>query len=338
MAVEKTTPGILLANLGSPSSPDEGAVREFLDEFLMDGFVIDSPWLVRRLVVSLILRNRPKESAAAYRSIWRSEEPGSPLLHYTEELAASVRSRYDGPVAVAMRYGKPAFEEVLDQLGGDVLLVPLYPQHADSTRTTTIEHLANHNGSKRRIRVMRPFFDDPVYVEALTNHLIENLPAAAEHVLFSYHSLPERHVKKADPTRSHCLARPDCCETESPAHATCYRYQCLATSRYLSAAVDRPTTTSFQSRLGRLPWLTPYTANELTRLAESGVRNLAVYCPSFIADNLETLEEIEIQGTEAFRAAGGENLHLVPCLNASPTLAGAIAGWATNPDQYFEDL
>ncbi len=337
MASETTNPGILLANLGSPSSPDEGAVREFLDEFLMDGFVIDSPWLVRRLVVSLILRNRPKESAAAYRSIWRSEEPGSPLLHYTEELAASVRERYDGQVAIAMRYGQPAFVDALGELGDDILVVPLYPQHADSTRTTTIEHV-ERAGSNRRIRVMRPFFDDPAYVDALTNHLIEHLPAQAEHVLFSYHSLPERHVRKADPTRSHCLANPDCCETASPAHATCYRHQCLATSRFLKEAVDRPTSTSFQSRLGRLPWLTPYTANELTRLAETGIKELAVFCPSFIADNLETLEEIEIQGTEAFRAAGGKNLYLVPCLNASPALAATIVGWATSPDQYFDDL
>lgn len=338
MAGEKTKPGILLANLGSPSSPEEGPVREFLNEFLMDPFVIDSPWLVRRLVVSLILRNRPKESAAAYRSIWRDVEPGSPLLHYTQELADSVSARYDGPVEIAMRYGEPRFDAALDRLGDDILVIPLYPQHADSTRTTTIEHLGRHASSGRRIRVMRPFFDDPAYVAALTNHLVEHLPADAEHVLFSYHSLPERHVKKADPTKSHCLANPDCCTTPSPAHATCYRHQCLATSQVLSDAIDRKTTTSFQSRLGRLPWLTPYTANELVRLAESGVKELAVFCPSFIADNLETLEEIEMQGTEAFCGAGGRHLHLVPCLNASPALAGAIVDWATAPDQYFDEL
>ena len=337
LSTANTKPAILLANLGSPSAPDEAAVREFLNEFLMDPYVIDSPKLIRRLVVSMILRGRPRESAAAYRSIWRNDEPGSPLRFHTEQLADAVAARYDGPVAVAMRYGEPRFEAAFADLGDDVLVIPLYPQHADSTRTTTIEHLRPF-AERRRLRVIRPFFDDPTYLDALSGHLQANLPAEADHVLFSYHSLPERHLKKADPTQRHCLASADCCEGTSPAHATCYRYQCLATSKVLAAAIDTPTSTSFQSRLGRLPWLTPYTVNELERLATSGVEDLAVFCPAFIADNLETLEEIEIQGQATFRAAGGRNLHLIPCLNSSPALADTITVWAAAPEQHFDEL
>lgn len=333
------TRGILLANLGSPAAPERDAVRRYLNEFLMDRHVIDAPWPVRRMVVSLILRQRPEASARAYRAIWRDEEPGSPLLHWSERLADALRQRVNVPVALGMRYGTPSLENALKALRAasvdEVLLVPLYPQHADATRTTTIEHTRAHaSGSK--LLTLPPFYDRPEYVQAMRHLLSQELPKDADHLLFSYHGLPERQVRKADPTGSHCLQRPDCCEVRSPAHAACYRHQCLATTKSLAAGLTVPHSTSFQSRLGRLRWLTPYTEEHLGELAKGGVRHLAVASPSFVADNLETLEELGMKGEAAFRKAGGHRLTLIPCLNDRSDWADALATWTTLPSEELD--
>ena len=305
----------------------------------MDRHVIDVPWPVRRMVVSLILRQRPEASARAYRAIWRDEEPGSPLLHWSERLADALQQRVNIPVALGMRYGAPSLEDAVRALTAasvnEILLVPLYPQHADATRTTTIEQTrALASGS--RLLTLPPFHDRPEYLQAMRHLLSQELPKDADHLLFSYHGLPERQIRKADPTGSHCLQRPDCCEVPSPAHAACYRHQCLATTRQLAADLTIPHSTSFQSRLGRLRWLTPYTEEHLGQLAARGVQHLAVACPSFVADNLETLEEVGVRGEATFREAGGHRLTLIPCLNDRADWVDALAKWAALPSGELE--
>jgi len=334
--VSAATYGILLVNLGSPASTSITDVRRYLGEFLMDPYVIDSPWLVRALVVNaFILPFRPQRTAAAYQRIW--EDSGSPLLRHSRALRDAVAARCDAPIELAMRYGEPRLETAIERLlarGVDeILLLALYPQHADSTRTTTIEavraHLARHNAAVR-LRVLPPFFDDPGYIGALAALVDRHMPADSELLLFSYHGLPERHITRADPTGTHCLRSADCCERASPAHATCYRHQAFETSRCVASALRLAPTrwrVSFQSRLGRLPWLAPYTDRVLDELPGEGITRLTVVCPSFVADNLETLEEIGMAGVERFRAAGGESLTLVPCLNDEADWVETVAAW-----------
>ncbi len=322
------TRGILLANLGSPAGCDTASVRRYLDEFLMDPYVMDVPWPIRRLIVSgFILPTRPKRSAQAYRAIWRDSEPGSPLIHFTEALARRVRGLTMHPVAVGMRYGSPSLAAGLAALGAvdEVFLVPMYPQHADATRTTTIEHVRSL--TDRPVRVMPPFFADPAFLDATAARVRESMEPG-DHVLFSYHGLPERHLTRADPTGSHCLQSADCCEKPSAAHGTCYRHQCRETTRALVTrlGIERYSI-SFQSRLGRLPWLRPYTDEVLAELPAQGVRHLTVAGPAFTADNLETLEEIGMRGRETFLGAGGKAFRLAPCVNDDVAWARAVAGW-----------
>ncbi len=341
--------GILLVNLGSPASTSIADVRRYLREFLMDPYVIDSPWPIRKLIVSgFILPFRPKRTAQAYQRIWQStagEQNGSPLLLHSEVMRTALAERIDLPVELAMRYGQPDIDTALTKLlatgVGEILLITLYPHHADSTRTTTIEAVQRNlarRGAHVHLRVMPPFFDDPNYLAALTDSIGSAMNADSQLLLFSYHGLPEQHVIKADPTGNHCLQSPDCCETPSPAHATCYRHQVFETSRRVAAQLGLTTDqwrVSFQSRLGRLPWLTPYTDLTLDSLPREGVKRVTVVCPAFVADNLETLEEIGMAGRERFLQAGGESLTLVPCLNDAPAWIDTVAGWCAAPDETF---
>lgn len=330
--------GILLLNLGSPASPSVADVRRYLGDFLMDRYVLDVPWVLRRAIVSLaILPFRPRRSAEAYASIWQAE--GSPLLINSRALARALADALasDGapaPVELAMRYGAPSIGGALAALRSagvrEVLLVPLYPQYAESTQRTSIEATRAAiaaQGNFASMQVLPAFHADAGFLDALATRA-QPAVATADHVLFTYHGLPERHLQRADPTGAHCLARGDCCEVASAAHATCYRQHCRATTRGLVARLGLAAdayTESFQSRLGRLPWLRPYTDEVLRELPARGVRRLAVLCPAFVADNLETLEEIGIRGRETFIAAGGESLALVPCLNDDPGWVAALA-------------
>jgi ferrochelatase len=330
--------GVLLVNLGSPASTSVQDVRRYLREFLMDPYVIDLPWLLRSIVVSgFILPFRPQRTAHAYQRIW--EPAGSPLLHHCEGLRAALALRCGLPVELAMRYGEPRIGDALRRLlaaGVDeVLLVALYPHHADSTRTTTIEAVRDQLTRLKpsvRLHVLPPFFDDPGYVGALAGSIERHMPDDSQLLLFSFHGLPERHLIKADPTGSHCLQRPDCCERPSPAHATCYRHQVFTTSKRVASQLQLQPSQwriSFQSRLGRLPWLSPYTDHVLDALPREGITRVTVVCPAFVADNLETLEEIAIAGTARFRAAGGAALTLVPCLNADAEWVDVLTRWCT---------
>lgn len=331
-----TDHALLLVNLGSPASTSVADVRRYLNQFLMDPYVIDLPWPVRRLLVSLILIKRPEQSAHAYASIWWDE--GSPLVVLTRRLQAAITPHWPhGPVEIAMRYGQPALPEVLERLAAQgvrkVTLAPLYPQFADSTVTTVVE-LARQTVADRQLpfdmRVLQPFYDEPEYINALVTSARPYLEREYDHILLSFHGLPERHLKKLDPTGSHCFQSANCCEKAcAQVRKVCYRSQCLASAAAFARAAGIPDgkwSASFQSRLGRAKWIEPYTETRLDELAKAGVKKLLVMCPAFVADCIETLEEIGDRGKEQFIEAGGEELVLVPCLNDHPQWAQVLAG------------
>jgi ferrochelatase len=330
---------VLLTNLGSPDRPDIPSVRKYLNQFLMDPYVIQLPWLLRRLIVGLfVLPFRPKASAHAYQSVWW--EDGSPLIVLSQRLLEAVRKKTNVPVAMAMRYGRQGIEEQLMQLGkidgiDEILLIPLYPHYADSTVTTTVEKakdvIARHKLNVK-LNVLQPFYEEQNYIDALVASSAPwiNEDHDFDHVLFSYHGLPELHLAKADPTGNHCLQKTDCCQVASPAHATCYRHQIFRTTEcFVQKAGLNPEqfTVSFQSRLGKAKWLEPSTVQTLENLAQNGVKKLLVICPAFVTDCLETLEEIALQGSEIFVQAGGESFTLIPCLNDHEKWVSVVSGW-----------
>ncbi len=316
--------GILLVNLGSPDSPSVSDVRRYLRQFLMDGFVLDVPVPLRWLIVNLaILPTRPKQSAHAYQSVWTDE--GSPLVVMSRRYRDAIADKLAGtPVELGMRYGNPSIAssvQALSDLGvTHFVLVPLYPHYAMSTVTTVQAEFKRVQPAGTTCRVVNPFYADDRYIQALASSMAAAV-SEADHVLFSYHGVPERHLRKTDPTMTHCLNQADCCACASPAHATCYRHQVFETTRRVSAALGLPKdryTVAFQSRLGRDPWLTPFADDTIVALAGAGIKKLAVVCPAFVADCLETIEEIGMSGKAAFLAAGGESFTLIDCLNVHP--------------------
>jgi len=325
--------GVLLVNLGSPDSPSVPDVRRYLREFLMDGRVLDVNWLTRFCVVHFaILPRRPKHSAEAYQKIW--SPAGSPLVVTSQNVQARLQPRVAVPVELAMRYQHPSIPQAVSRLADkgvdEVLLIPLFPHYAMSSYETAVERVkevARALAPQMRVQVQPPFYADADYIAALVASAQEHLGRPYDHLLFSFHGIPERQVRKSDPTGAHCLAAPDCCKTPSPAHATCYRAQCFKTTAEFVRTAGVPEgkySVAFQSRLGRTPWLTPYTDYELPRLAQTGVRKLLVICPSFVADCLETIEEIGLRGRESFLSAGGTEFALIPCLNEHPLWLEAL--------------
>ena len=326
---------LLLVNLGSPASTSVADVRRYLNQFLMDPYVIDLPWPLRRLLVSLILIKRPEQSAHAYASIWWDE--GSPLVVLSRRLQQAMTAQWHhGPVELAMRYGEPSIESALVRLAAQghkrITLAPLYPQFADSTTTTVIEEAKRVLREKNldvQLSVLQPFYDQPEYLDALVASAKPYLLQDYDHLLLSFHGLPERHLTKIDPTGHHCLRGENCCLNASPAVLmTCYRAQCLRTASEFAKRLGLPEgnwSVSFQSRLGRAKWIEPYTEARLDELGKSGVKKVLVMCPAFVADCIETLEEIGDRGLEQFREAGGEELVLVPCLNDDPQWAKALS-------------
>ncbi len=326
---------VLLLNLGSPDSPKTGDVRAYLREFLSDPRVLDASPLVRALVLNLfILPFRPRRSAAAYASIWT--EAGSPLVVTSRRQKELLQAQVDVPVHLAMRYGKPgvagAIRDIAASGAGELFLVPLYPHYAMSSYETAVvqavEEVARQKPSLR-VTLMQPYYDDPDYIAALADAAAPFAAQVYDKLVFSFHGVPERHLRKSDPSHAHCLTVPDCCHSAHPAHATCYRHQCVRTMELLTARLGVPrekTVLAFQSRLGRDPWLTPQTDRTVERLAHEGCKRLLVICPSFVTDCLETLEEVAIGCKETFIEAGGESLRLVPCLNENPLWIRFLAG------------
>ncbi|QNJ97411.1 ferrochelatase [Constantimarinum furrinae] len=328
--------GVLLVNLGSPDSTDTKDVKRYLDEFLMDPRVIDVPrWARILLVRGIILNTRPKQSAAAYKRIWWDE--GSPLIVISRRLQKKVQDNVTLPVALAMRYGsltlKKGLQELRDQGVDDVLVVPLYPQFAMATTETInvkVEELRKEFFPTMEITSLPAFYNQPEYIKILSKSISEALEGLDyEHLLFSYHGVPERHIRKSDITRSHCKIDNTCCVTPSAAHRFCYRHQCLETTKLVVDALNLQEgtySTSFQSRLGFDPWLQPYTDRTIERLGKSGIRKMVIVTPAFVSDCLETLEEIAMEGEEIFHEVGGKEFTTVPCLNDRDDFASFLAG------------
>ncbi len=337
--------GVLLVNLGSPDSPEVADVKVYLREFLMDKYVIDMPFLLRKLIIEgFILPKRPQKSAEAYKSIW--SEKGSPLIATSKSVHRQVKERLDMPLALAMRYGNPSIQSGLRELienenVDDILLIPLYAVYSLATVKSVDEKtrkVLKRFSKNVKLTVLPPFYSEESYLDALAASAQKSLEWDFDHLLFSFHGLPERHLKKADPTGGHCLSTENCCDTFSPAHATCYRHQVLHIANELVERLKIPRgkySVAFQSRLGVDSWLKPSTTSEIVRLAEHGVKKLAVYCPAFVSDCLETLEEIAIQGKDIFLEAGGEELRHIPCMNDHPawidTLSEFCRRWSEVP-------
>lgn len=329
--------GVLLVNLGSPDSPTPKDLKPYLDEFLMDKRVIDVPlWLRNVIVRGIILRTRPKRSAKAYKKIWWEE--GSPLIVLSKRFRDKVAKISDLPIALGMRYGSMSIKEGLEELASqqvkEVLLVPLYPHYAMSSYETVVvkamEEQAEHFPGMKLV-TMPAFYQNPEYIQVLSKSIADGLEGFDyDHILFSYHGIPERHIRKSDPTKYHCKIDDQCCMTNSVAHHTCYRHQCYDTTELVKEALGLPedkVSSSFQSRLAGDPWLKPYTDYEFERLAKEGKNNLAVITPAFVSDCLETLEEIAMEGKEQFEEAGGKEYIHIPCLNDRDDWVQLMAKW-----------
>ena len=332
--------GVLLVNLGSPDSPEPKDVKKYLGEFLMDERVIDVPlWARNLLVKGIILNTRPKASAAAYKKIWWEE--GSPLIVISERLKSKVQEQVDFPVALAMRYGsmtiKKGLQELVDKGVDEVFLIPLYPQFAMATTETILvlaEDIRKEHFPDLKISDLPAFYNNDDYIEVLSNSIKKNLEGKNyDHLLFSYHGVPERHIRKRDITKSHCKIDGSCCVTPSPAHEFCYRHQCLEVTRLVAKKLnlkDNTYSSSFQSRLGFDPWLLPYTDRTIERLGKEGLKNMAIATPAFVSDCLETLEEIAMEGEEIFHEMGGKEFTTVPCLNDDDEWVALLAKWIKN--------
>lgn len=337
------TRAVLLVNLGSPESTAVPHVRRYLKEFLGDERVIDIKprWLASILVNGVIAPTRAPKSAKAYQEIWTAE--GSPLVvtskKVRDKLAAELAAA--APVYLAMRYDQPSVASVLAQMKADgvthILLFPQYPHYAMSSWETVVVKVqdeATALGNPFKIDTVQPFYEDADYIEALYQVSAPYLAQPHDLLLVSYHGIPVRHLRKGDSSNAHCTLVNDCCNTCSPAHATCYKAQVLKTTQAFVKRAGIPAdkhAVSFQSRLAGEPWLTPYTDFELKRLPSEGKKRLLVMTPAFVTDCLETLEEIAGEGKEDFLHAGGEWFQHVPCLNDQPPyiefLAGRVRAW-----------
>jgi ferrochelatase len=326
-----------LLNLGTPASPSRRDVRRYLAEFLSDPRVVDLPAPARWLLLRLwILRFRPRRSAAQYASVWTAE--GSPLLVHSRALCSALAKELGSgfELQLAMRYGRPGIAAAMENLRaadvGKIIVFPLFPQGASSSRGSALAKVFALAGAMRNVPTLdtaSEFFDEPGFTNAWKTVIEPRLADfRPDHVLFSFHGLPEAHLRKGDPTGGHCLAFAGCCDAIGEANRTCYRAQCVATTRALARGLRLAAeahSMAFQSRLGRAPWIRPYTDHWLPELHRRGIRRLAVVCPSFVADCLETLEEIGIRAREQWGQVGGQELLLVPSLNAEPAWVGALA-------------
>lgn len=348
--------GVLLLNLGTPDEPTPEAVGRYLKQFLMDPYVIDIPTALRWLLVNVaIVPRRKYKSAEAYQTVWT--EAGSPLAIHLKNLVLELQKvRPDAKIAGAMRYGNPSIESTLKELKSgaitELLVIPLYPQYAESSTRSSIEEVSQALGRigwVPKLHIVRSFFDDQSHAKAWADLIKTELDQAGtmKHLLLSYHGLPERHLKKSDPSGAHCLdggqaTRKEseartyaCCEkaiaTGCASLATCYRAQCLRTSQMIIEELGKlgvllsrdQWTMSFQSRLGRTPWIKPYTDDVIPVLARKGA-SLVVATPSFVADCLETIEEIGDRAKHDYFQAGGKEFRRVPCLNTSPTWVDSL--------------
>lgn len=337
MRSSSTPVGVLLLQLGTPDSTSVADVRSYLREFLSDPRVLDMPVLARQLLLNLvILPFRPRRSAEAYEKIWTDQ--GSPLTIHTQSLRSKVQARLgeDFHVVVGMRYKHPNISVALDELfetGVErIVVLPLFPQYASASGGSAVARvleLTARAWNVPAVTTIGPFYDDAGFLRSAAKLAKDELSDFdADHVLFSYHGLPQKQIRRSDVTDGWCLANDECCSSISDKNQFCYRAQCYETTRGLVAAIGLDpanTSTAFQSRLAGQKWIEPYTDKALAALFDSGVRRLAVLTPSFTADCLETIEEIGIRLRAQWEAFGGTELLLVSCVNSTDEWADAVS-------------
>ncbi len=318
--------GVLLINLGSPKELSKKSVRQYLRVFLSDDNVVDLPKFFQQFILRLfILPFRPKNTLEAYEKIWTKE--GSPLIISTESIANKLTEKTGWNVEYAMRYEEPSIEKALHKFKENeinkIYVISLYPHNAMATTVTTeleTRNVAMNISNDFELIFTKPFFDNEEYINAMVNSIrpyVEN--KSYDKIIFSYHGIPKRQAKKTDETGEHCFSTSNCCEIENDGSKDCYRSHTRIASDLTAKKLgleDDQWEIAYQSRIGP-GWLTPFTDKRLAKLPEEGIDNIAILCPSFISDCLETLEEIDIRGRETFLKAGGKNMTYIPCLNDS---------------------
>ena len=328
--------GVLLVNLGTPDSTSVKDVRKYLDQFLMDERVIDVPAPLRFLLVKgIIVPFRSPKTAKLYREIW--DENGSPLFHYSKIQAAMLQEKLGDEyhVELAMRYQNPsvasALQKLKDGLVDSIKVIPMFPQYASASSGSVLQ-LVMEMVSKWQtipaISFVNSFHNNAQMIEIFADNATKYQPKTFDHILFSFHGLPQRHLRKGDHTENHCLKNADCCQTITEANKFCYSAQCHDTARLIAAkmGINREEyTVCFQSRLGKDPWVQPYTTDVLKKMAADGNKKLLVFSPAFVADCLETLYEITFEYQEEFEELGGEKIQLVESLNDDPRFIEALA-------------
>ncbi|MES1219566.1 MAG: ferrochelatase [Bacteroidota bacterium] len=328
--------GIVLMNLGSPDSTSVKDVRRYLNEFLMDERVIDIPWLQRTLLVKgIITPFRATKSAHAYKTIWTKD--GSPLIALTKQLQQAVQQKVNDPVEIAMRYGNPspavAFDALMNKVKGleEVVLFPLYPHYALASYETAVVYAQEIHKKKKypfKLKIVPPYFNDPGYIKALSESMRPWLQQDYDHILFSYHGIPARHLHNKDVSQvQQCVQAGTCLAAGATKNKNCYRYEVFETTRLVTEALNIPKekhSLSFQSRLGK-GWLEPFTDIRLEQMPKEGIKKLLIASPAFVSDCLETLEELEIRGKEIFMNAGGESYQMIPCMNVQPKWVEFVA-------------
>ena len=331
---------IILMNLGSPDSTEVKDVRKYLKEFLMDEKVIDVPYLLRSFLINgIIVPFRAPKSAEAYKTVWTKD--GSPLVVFTKQLQHALQQEISVSVEIAMRYGNPtpqlAFENLIQQNPDleEVLAIPLYPHYAMSSFETAVDsakEVHEKNGYSFKLSFLKPFYNEEHYINALAENIRPFLQQSHDHILFSYHGVPGRHIRKSDITGNHCLKMGNCCDIASSAHAHCYRHQVFTTTRLVMEKLNVPKSEysiAFQSRLGK-GWLQPFTDIRLEEMPKEGIKKLLILCPAFVSDCLETLEEINVRGNEDFMKAGGETFTMIPCLNTNALWVDVLKNWSND--------
>lgn len=329
--------GVLLVNLGTPDSPSTSDVRKYLDEFLMDGRVIDIPALNRALLVKgIIVPFRSPKTAKLYKEIWN--ENGSPLMYYSilqrDLLQQKLGDEYE--VELAMRYQNPSIESGLEKLRAkqvdNIFVLPLFPHYASASSGSVIQkvmELVSVWPTIPNISFINSFHDNERMIETFAENGRKHQPETYDHVLFSFHGLPQRQLIKSDDTGNHCLKSGNCCETLTEDNKFCYSAQCHHTAKLIADKILLPTdkyTVCFQSRLGKEPWVQPYTSVVIDELAKKGIKRLLVFCPAFVADCLETVYEVTVEYGDEFKKLGGEHVQLVESLNDHPLWIEALEG------------
>ena len=331
---------ILIINLGSPQSLEISDIKSYLNEFLSDPLVIDLPKPIQQIILKFfILPFRTKKTRSAYKSIWTPE--GSPLIYNTKTIANALSKKTGWNVEYAMRYKHPSIEEKILRYKinkvNKLIIIPLYPHNAISTTLSTkrfINKTINKIYPQLKSIITKPFYNNPFYIKALSKSIKPYLNKI-DKLVFSYHGIPERHIRKGDLSNSHCLKSKNCCEINCYASNNCYKSNVITTSKLCAQYLNLEPNqwmVSFQSRVTIIDskWLKPYTDFELIKLPKQGIKNIGVVCPSFVADCLETLEEIKIRGEKDFIKAGGKKLYFIPCLNDNQNFIFALENIVLN--------